>query len=78
MTNPTPFFPFPVRQLALSAIVLCTACAGPNMALQEAQQAYRQAEQDPQVTSHAPVALHEAAQALSEAEQAGEIGRAHV
>jgi outer membrane protein OmpA-like peptidoglycan-associated protein len=41
------------------------------MALQEAQQAYRQAEQDPQVTSHAPVALHEAAQALSEAEQAG-------
>ena len=71
MTNIAPLFPFQARQLALSAIVLCTACAGPNMALQEAQQAYRQAEQDPQVTSHAPVALHEAAQALSEAEQAG-------
>lgn len=71
MTNIAPLFPFQARQLALSAIiVLCTACAGPNMALQEAQQAYRQAEQDPQVTSHAPVALHEAAQALSEAEQA--------
>jgi OOP family OmpA-OmpF porin len=70
MTNPTPFFPFLVRQLALSASVVCAACAGPNMALQEAQQAYRQAEQDPKVTSHAPVALHEAAQALSEAEQA--------
>jgi OOP family OmpA-OmpF porin len=72
MTNIAPLFPFHARQLALSAIVLCTACAGPNMALQEAQQAYRQAEQDPQVTSHAPVALHEAAQALSEAERAGD------
>jgi OmpA-OmpF porin, OOP family len=70
MTNVAPLFPFQARQLTLSAIVLCTACAGPNMALQEAQQAYRQAEQDPKVTSHAPVALHEAAQALSKAEQA--------
>jgi OmpA-OmpF porin, OOP family len=70
MTNIAPFFPFQARQLALSAIVLCAGCAGPNMALQEAQQAYRQAEQDPKVTSQAPVALHEAAQALSKAEQA--------
>lgn len=70
MTKVAPFFPFQARHLALSAIVLCAGCAGPNMALQEAQQAYRQAEQDPQVTSHAPVALHEAAQALSKAEQA--------
>jgi OmpA-OmpF porin, OOP family len=59
------------RVLALSLIALCTACAGPNLALQRAQQDYAAARQDPEVAKNASVALHEAEQALDQAEHAG-------
>jgi outer membrane protein OmpA-like peptidoglycan-associated protein len=60
------------RGLAVGLITLCAACAGPNLALQEAQQDYATARQDPQVMRHASVALHEAEQALEKAVQADE------
>ncbi|MGH8488852.1 MAG: OmpA family protein [Gammaproteobacteria bacterium] len=60
------------RGSALGLIVLCAACAGPNLTLQQAQQDYAAARRDPQVAQNASVALHEAEQALDQAEQAGE------
>ncbi|MDQ3774641.1 MAG: OmpA family protein [Pseudomonadota bacterium] len=59
------------RALALGLISLCAACAGPNLALQQAQQEYAAARQDPEVAKNASVVLHEAEQALDQAEQAG-------
>jgi len=59
------------RALALGLIALCAACAGPNLALQQAQREYAAARQDPEVAKNASVALHEAGQALDQAEQAG-------
>ncbi|MDQ3564652.1 MAG: OmpA family protein [Pseudomonadota bacterium] len=61
-----------VRVLALGMCALCAACAGPNLALQQAQQEYASARQDPEVAKNASVALHEAKQALDQAGQAGE------
>ncbi|MGH8563151.1 MAG: OmpA family protein [Gammaproteobacteria bacterium] len=59
------------RVLALGLIALCAACVGPNLALQQAQQDYAAARQDPEVVKNASVALHEAEQALDQAERAG-------
>ena len=58
------------RVLALGFIALCAACAGPNLALQRAQQDYAAARQDPEVAKNASVTLHEARQAIDQAEQA--------
>ncbi len=55
--------------LALGIVTLCTGCAGPNLALQHAQQVYTQATGDPQVATHASVALHEAEESLRKAER---------
>jgi len=60
------------RGLALGLVTLCAACAGPNLALQEAQQDVAAARQDPEVVRHASVALHEAEGALEKAIQAEE------
>ncbi len=60
------------RGSVLGLIALCAACAGPNLALQQAQQDYAAARRDPQVASNASVYLHEAEQALEQAEQAAE------
>ncbi len=56
---------------ALALVALCAACAGPNLALQQAQEDVAAARQDPEVVKNASVALHEAEQALHQAEQAG-------
>ncbi|MGH8613953.1 MAG: OmpA family protein [Gammaproteobacteria bacterium] len=58
------------RSLAAVSLALGTAaCAGPNLALKEAQDAYDQARSDPQVASLAPEVMHEAEQSLRRAEE---------
>ncbi len=58
------------RSLAAVSLALGTvACAGPNLALKEAQEAYDQARTDPQVASLAPEVMREAEQSLRRAEE---------
>lgn len=52
-------------------MVLSAGCAtAPNAALEQARQAYAQAQREELITTNAPVALYEAGQALRQAEQA--------
>jgi len=61
--------------LAMSTVVgvsmVGLGCSAPMrpVALEEARTAYVQAQQDPQVTTHAPVALRQAEEAINRAEQ---------
>lgn len=62
-----------LRYIALGAVVLagtwgCTTMSEPA-ALSQARTQYMQAQQNPQVTTHAPVALREAEQTLRQAER---------
>ena len=51
--------------------LLCAACTGPNLALQQAQRDYAAARGDPAIAKNASVTLLEAEQALHQAEEAG-------
>lgn len=62
--------PRAVQMLAFGVLALCGACAGPNVALEQARKGYEEARQDPEIVRQAPHILHEAEQALREAEQA--------
>lgn len=60
--------------LAIVALAACSSTPEPNMALQQAEQAYRAAATDPQVTARAPLELRRAEEALREAQDAHRDG----
>ncbi len=60
------------RGLTVGVLALLGACAAPNSALQQAQQAYEEARQDATVASQSPLLLQEAEHALRQAEDAKE------
>jgi OOP family OmpA-OmpF porin len=69
MINPT----HALRYIALGTVVLagtwgCATMQEP-IALSQARTQYRQAQQNPQITAHAPIALREAEQTLRQAER---------
>jgi outer membrane protein OmpA-like peptidoglycan-associated protein len=61
--------------LAVAGLTLPGCAPRRNENLAQARASYQAAQQDPQVSAHAPVALHEAQQALTEAERALERDR---
>lgn len=60
------------RGLTVGVLALLAACAAPNSALRQAQQAYEEARQDATVASQSPLLLQEAEHALRQAEEAKE------
>lgn len=60
------------RGLTVGVLALLAACAAPNSALRQAQQAYEEARQDATVASQSPLLLQEAEHALRQAEDAKE------
>jgi OmpA-OmpF porin, OOP family len=56
--------------IALSSLAVAGCATTRSMALEQARSAYQQAEQDPEVSTNAPVALHEAQAALERTEHA--------
>lgn len=60
----------PRPSVLVSAVLLLSACATHNAALDQARAAYDRARQDANIAKYAPVALSEAGQTLSQAEQA--------
>ena len=56
--------------IALMSLTVAGCATARSVALEQARSAYRQAEQDPEVSANAPVALHEAQTALQRAQHA--------
>ena len=56
--------------IALMSLTVAGCATTTSVALEQARSAYRQAEEDPEVSANAPAALHEAEMALERAERA--------